>query len=42
MLIGATQPAMPTETKKPLIVFSYARDDEPEHPGEGVSSGYRS
>ena len=35
MLIGATEPAMPTEPKKPLIVISYAHADEPEHPAEG-------
>jgi hypothetical protein len=29
---GATEPAMPTEPRKPLIVISYAREDEPEHP----------
>ena len=32
MLIGATEPAMPTEPKKPLIVISYAHADEPEKP----------
>jgi hypothetical protein len=35
MLIGATEPAMPTEPKKPLIVISYAHADEPEEPAEG-------
>ena len=35
MLIGATEPAMPTEPKKPLFVISYAQADEPEHPAEG-------
>ncbi len=35
MLIGATEPAMPTEPKKPLIVISYAHADEPEKPAEG-------
>ena len=35
MLLGATEPPMPTEPKKPLIVISYAHADEPEHPGEG-------
>src|SRR5271167_3524698 len=28
-------PAMPTESGKPLIVISYAHADEPEHPAEG-------
>jgi len=32
---GATEPAMPTEPKKPLIVISYAHADEPERPAEG-------
>src|SRR5208282_1390589 len=32
---GATEPAMLTEPKKPLIVISYAHADEPEHPAEG-------
>jgi hypothetical protein len=35
MVIGATEPAMPTESGKPLIVISYAHADEPEHPAEG-------
>ena len=35
LLTGATEPAMPTEPKKPLIVISYAHADEPEHPAEG-------
>ena len=35
MLTGATEPAMPTEPEKPLIVISYAHADEPEHPAEG-------
>ena len=35
MLTGDTEPAMPTEPKKPLIVISYAHADEPEHPAEG-------
>jgi len=29
------EPAMPTEPKKPLIVISYAHEDEPEKPAEG-------
>jgi len=29
------EPAMSTEPKKPLIVISYARADEPEHPAQG-------
>jgi hypothetical protein len=35
MLKAATEPAMPTEPKKPLIFISYAHADEPEHPAEG-------
>ena len=35
LLTGATEPAMPTEPKKPLIVISYAHADEPERPAEG-------
>jgi hypothetical protein len=35
MVIGATEPAMPTDSGKPLIVISYAHADEPEHPAEG-------
>jgi hypothetical protein len=35
MLIGPTEPAMPTESGKPLIVISYAHADEPEKPAEG-------
>jgi hypothetical protein len=35
MVISATEPAMPTESGKPLIVISYAHADEPEHPAEG-------
>jgi hypothetical protein len=35
MLISATEPAMPTESGKPLIVISYAHEDEPEKPVEG-------
>ena len=35
MLICVTEPAMPTEPRKPLIVISYAHADEPEHPAEG-------
>jgi hypothetical protein len=26
---------MPTESGKPLIVISYAHENEPEHPAEG-------
>jgi hypothetical protein len=35
MLTGATEPAMPTDPKKPLIVISYAHEDEPATPAEG-------
>jgi hypothetical protein len=35
MFMDATEPAMPTESGKPLIVISYAHADEPERPGEG-------
>src|SRR6516164_5771514 len=35
MLICATEPAMQTESGKPLIVISYAHEDEPENPAEG-------
>src|ERR1700690_3591119 len=35
MFMDATEPAMPTESGKPLIVISYAHADEPEHPAEG-------
>ena len=34
-MVGATEPAMPNEPKKPLIVISYAHADEPERPAEG-------
>jgi hypothetical protein len=32
---GATETAMPTEPKKPLIVISYSHEDEPARPAEG-------
>jgi hypothetical protein len=35
MVTVATEPTMPTESGKPLIVISYAHADEPEHPAEG-------
>src|SRR5277367_4265931 len=35
MLAVRRNPAMPTESGKPLIVISYAHADEPEHPTEG-------
>src|SRR5277367_5797335 len=35
MLAVRRNPAMPTESGKPLIVISYAHADEPEHPAEG-------
>jgi TIR domain len=34
MLAGATEPAIPTEPKKPLIVISHAYADDPGHPAE--------
>ena len=33
MLRAATEPSMPSESGKPLIVISYAHADEPENPG---------
>jgi hypothetical protein len=35
MLTAATEPAMPTESAKPLVLISYSLKDEPEKPAKG-------
>jgi hypothetical protein len=35
MLAARRDPTLPTESRKPLIIISYAHADEPDHPAEG-------